>query len=638
MAGIAELSPGRDFNKKFIESFCKIKKDVESFNQCIADTFIPSVLEETLKTFSPLSLRISTDDMMIPWELVPINCQFWYRKYAIGRFLLGIYGSFSSSEPMGEKPSILVITRPTEDFIRKIEQDQIDAFQGRLEKMADVKLLDFQDASSTRVREELSSEKYDWVYYYGHAFFDENTPSASELRLYKSSLTASQISNIGRKRGRRLKRRPIVFLNACETARVGKGYSRKVAKGLYEGLIQSFTEWGALATIGTLWSVPYTFAFKYAEDFFGELRKKGVTIGLAMKRAREMVDRSPEIRNLRALAQSSGEVNCLDFLFAPYVLYGDPELGFAGKVHVKLRYSDSLSHYFHAIATEEIPSQYNIDFVAVDMDIDRLSRWLTGVRTAGDIRKGYPVLIMSEMPILDVPHLSRTIGPMKIIASIFEVRDGDIGIVVPKGTDADETWLKGKVIGLPGELRMESLIARAVLKNRGISLQDIRYCKDDCLSYALKYDKTVRAVVLSNIYLQEALNQDHVLLKDSRTNKPLDLVKEFREVFLDGKRPIAAVLVCEEKDWDRYSDIIQDVLASVKRSFEYLKRNPDRVLEEATLNLAAPFDVLKRAFATQEPTGNLLKKKDKKTLLIRKIYEIGEEIGLETKFSQDFFI
>jgi CHAT domain-containing protein len=63
---------------------------------------------------------------------------------------------------------------------------------------------------------------------------------------------------------------------------------------------------GALAYIGTMWSVEDSYAARFAADFYAQLKTK--TIGEALKQSRI---------NARS---SEGE----SFTWAPYTFYGDP--------------------------------------------------------------------------------------------------------------------------------------------------------------------------------------------------------------------------------------------------------------------------------------------------------------------------
>ena len=113
--------------------------------------------------------------------------------------------------------------------------------------------------------------------------------------------------------GRLLEGRPLVFLNACQSARAaneptpnGFTYLQKPA----EGLASSFIYGGALGCIGSLWPIFDEPAAQFAVAFYNEVLK-GTMIGEAMRRARNKIkEQHPD-----------------SLTWAAFVLYGDPTSG-----------------------------------------------------------------------------------------------------------------------------------------------------------------------------------------------------------------------------------------------------------------------------------------------------------------------
>jgi CHAT domain len=98
------------------------------------------------------------------------------------------------------------------------------------------------------------------------------------------------------------KKRPFIFLNACE---VGRGAPALVGVG---GFARSFIDIGASAVVAPLWKVKDSIAHEIAREFYGCLKK------------RPGVPFSEIIRRVRAKAYKPGAEDS----YAAYIFYGDP--------------------------------------------------------------------------------------------------------------------------------------------------------------------------------------------------------------------------------------------------------------------------------------------------------------------------
>lgn len=146
---------------------------------------------------------------------------------------------------------------------------------------------------------------YDIIHYAGHATFDDESPDQSGLTLDDAEPCPAQ------KIQRLLAGTPLVFLNACETARIGADPD-PLEEGRYEGdpregLASAFLYGGALACIGNSWPVPDTIAADFAVTFYSHALE-GLPLGEAMRLARRTArDKYPQ-----------------DPSWASFVFYGDP--------------------------------------------------------------------------------------------------------------------------------------------------------------------------------------------------------------------------------------------------------------------------------------------------------------------------
>lgn len=77
----------------------------------------------------------------------------------------------------------------------------------------------------------------------------------------------------------------IVFINACQTGRVGRGIGGGVA-GFVDAFLRPYSELGAGALVGALWSVDDKLAYSFAEAFYRSLQE-GNTLVDAIRTARE---------------------------------------------------------------------------------------------------------------------------------------------------------------------------------------------------------------------------------------------------------------------------------------------------------------------------------------------------------------
>ncbi|WFU22067.1 CHAT domain-containing protein [Bradyrhizobium sp. CB1717] len=86
---------------------------------------------------------------------------------------------------------------------------------------------------------------------------------------------------------------PMVFINACQTGRAGRGIGGGVA-GFVDAFLRPYSERGAGALVGALWSVDDKLAYSFAEAFYRSL-KGGDTLVDAVRAAREAAKNRKEL-------------------------------------------------------------------------------------------------------------------------------------------------------------------------------------------------------------------------------------------------------------------------------------------------------------------------------------------------------
>ncbi|RIK40954.1 MAG: hypothetical protein DCC55_13420 [Chloroflexi bacterium] len=287
--------------------------------------FLPEEVQENLRT-NTCSLTVATNDLELPWEFMYYDptpnspemqaageedeANFLCLSRPVARQLLGrpIPGG---RPPRSERPArrqFLFIANPTGDLAgaeREVET-VTEALRADWPDQIEVTVLRGKEATGRRLNQLLRSDRYDVIHYSGHAFFDDNDPDYSGLLLHNQEIFFAD------KIRRLLGGRPLVFLNACESASAANEGRAAVTFGYNlqkpaQGLAASFVYGGALGCIGSLWPINDVRAARFAVEFYNQVLD-GVMIGESLRRARVHVK-----------STSPQEVT-----WAAFVLYGDP--------------------------------------------------------------------------------------------------------------------------------------------------------------------------------------------------------------------------------------------------------------------------------------------------------------------------
>ncbi len=281
---------------------------LEEFGQLMYGLFLPPLIQNALRDLD-VSLIISTNDSQIPWELLHDGQSFLglrapiTRRLMVTRWVAGPEGSVTA------EPTFLIISNPLGDLPEAdTEADELMALLDARGIAYD--LLRGSRATYIGVQQALVSGRYEVIHYTGHAFFEGEHPDRSGLHLAGGrNLPASQIEGI-------LRGRPIVFLNACSSARQGEaqevgwevGYTGPQA----EGLASAFVSGGAAGFLGAQWPIFDAGSRDFAINFYGALLN-GASTGDAIQAARSIVR----------------EHRPTDATWASFIFYGDPALRIA---------------------------------------------------------------------------------------------------------------------------------------------------------------------------------------------------------------------------------------------------------------------------------------------------------------------
>jgi hypothetical protein len=286
--------------------------------------FLPEAVQEYLRT-TTCSLTIATNDLELPWEFMYYNHtpdaptegappnddaeNFLCLSRPIARRLMG-RPLPTDRPPRLDRPAkrqFLFIANPTGDLPGSEREVTavVEALQQNWSDQIEVTELRGAEATGRRLNQLLRSDRFDVIHYSGHAFFDDNDPDYSGLLLHDREIFFAD------KVRRLLGGRPLVFLNACESARSANesrattfNYNLQTPA---QGLAASFVYGGALGCIGSLWPINDLRAARFAIEFYNQVLD-GHLIGEAMRRAR-----------MRIKDDEPSEIT-----WAAFVLYGDP--------------------------------------------------------------------------------------------------------------------------------------------------------------------------------------------------------------------------------------------------------------------------------------------------------------------------
>ena len=160
-------------------------------------------------------------------------------------------------------------------------------------------------ATYVGVQQALLSGRYQVIHYTGHAVFDPRRPERTGLKLAgERMLLASQIEGV-------LRGHPLVFLNACSSAREAERQVAYVGPQA-EGLAAAFLAGGAAGFVGAQWPIFDRGSRDFAFAFYQRLMD-GASIGEALR-----------------VARSDGRARRpTDATWASFVFYGNPALRLA---------------------------------------------------------------------------------------------------------------------------------------------------------------------------------------------------------------------------------------------------------------------------------------------------------------------
>lgn len=296
-----------------VETPLKVNALLEQLGDLMFRLFLPEWMQRYLEE-TDCSVMISSNDLELPWELMHYHGEFLCLDRPTSRMPMGrglprhkelarhdraktIRFLLIYSDPKGTLPA-------AEKEIDVLETQLGEEWKGRIE----VVKLKSADASGGRLNRELRRGNFDVIHYAGHASFDQEKPDLSGLQV--SDGQTGQEVYFAQKIRRLLEGRPLVFLNACDSARVANQQEASHTDFLLKpagGLASAFLYGGALACVGSIWPIYDTPAADFAREFYNEALR-GSMLGEAMRIARTKIRKKyPD-----------------QVTWAAFALYGDP--------------------------------------------------------------------------------------------------------------------------------------------------------------------------------------------------------------------------------------------------------------------------------------------------------------------------
>ena len=278
------------------------------YEQLFRDTpFKTEVYPAIREKYEGKGLLIKSNDLWFPWEMlrpyhdvggVPVYddsplCE----RFQVSRWFEGRAAPDQVLMQQGVwivPPDNLAAAKQESDYFVELNRLQWQvALNGPLGTTVDVE-------------DKFSAGETQLFHFACHGNFSATNPDDSKLKLADDNLTPSSLS--GRRGGGLRRARPLVFLNACHSGRVGAGLT------YLGGWAQAFYDAGVSAFIGSLWEINDVLAAQFAQSFYDrlwgldEFAGKAQPLGQAFHEAR-LVIRDADPANPTWLA---------------YVLYGDP--------------------------------------------------------------------------------------------------------------------------------------------------------------------------------------------------------------------------------------------------------------------------------------------------------------------------
>jgi hypothetical protein len=255
------------------------------------------------------TILIVSEEPYIPWELMmPVRGQERRRPLGV-EFLVGRWLTREFLPPVQDVPlSRSLIVAPDYTAAPKYPGTRPKPLDHAGPEVAAVLGTipgeRLKPATATRLVARLATSPADLLHFVCHGAA-EDTLGVQVIYLEDKKLTSLQVKGMDELEDA-FKRRPLLFLNACE---VGRPVPALVGLG---GFAQAFLELGASVVVAPLWSVKDSVAAVVARTFYEALRRQPPPPLASI------------LRDVRAKAYETGTETEGEDTYAAYCFYGDP--------------------------------------------------------------------------------------------------------------------------------------------------------------------------------------------------------------------------------------------------------------------------------------------------------------------------
>jgi hypothetical protein len=266
----------------------------------IARFLFPRELARVLNDLLPSSLLITTNDPLVPWEMMRVSGDFLCSSVSVGKC---VKTTMPLAKVAGWKArkrvSMLLISNPTGDLPGA--DRELEELRRLLENDVhfDLTILHRDEATFRAVAEVLNDRKIDILHFAGHTAFgnDEEEP---KFYFHDTPVSAQYLVNI-------LSHHcpPLLFLNSCNSALIS---SPGVQHNYLSGVSPHFLHAGTIGVVGALWPVIDDSAADISKRFYATL-STGSSIGESLRRAKADNERQDQPAS-----------------WIGYILVGDPDL------------------------------------------------------------------------------------------------------------------------------------------------------------------------------------------------------------------------------------------------------------------------------------------------------------------------
>jgi hypothetical protein len=262
--------------------------------------YLPSRVQDRLRSQQGIAIQLHTDWADIPWELLHDGQEFLCLKCPLARKPKLLREPRESSANTSGQFLALVVGNPTGD-LAGAEGEARQVADMLMQNGGTVDLLLRREATPEEFSKLVVRNPYHLIHFAGHGYFDTSDPRRSGLVFAGNRVIR------GEELERVLSGRPFVFLSACEA---GMGTTLPSTGGFWgnfmEGIAISALLGGALGCLAPMWGIGDGTAKGFAIEFYRRFLQD-VPIGEAVRQARIW----------------AREQNASDF-WAAWVLYGDP--------------------------------------------------------------------------------------------------------------------------------------------------------------------------------------------------------------------------------------------------------------------------------------------------------------------------